>query len=138
MASDHRVRNGAGVPPGDQQTGLTLEQAFQLEGVAQLCAPGAVPPAFDYHSPLMSLPFAFQTTMLTIPAAVPYITLSGEKVDRWRRLLGERGQAPRIGLAWSGRPRQGEFRNRPIPLKLPLPLLATSTTRPRSSRSSIS
>ena len=45
-----------------------------------------------------------------------------EKMDRWRPRLEGR-DAPRIGIAWSGRPRQGEFRNRPIALRLLAPIL---------------
>src|ERR1700759_3189195 len=30
-------------------------------------------PAFDYHSPLLSLPYAFGTRMETIPAKIPYL-----------------------------------------------------------------
>jgi len=99
-----------------------------MEGVSRLCAPGEAPPAFDYHCPLMSLPFAFRTTLPTIPAEVPYVAPPPEKIERWRRRL-EGGDAPRIGVAWSGRPRQGEFRNRPIPLRLLTSILETPGLR---------
>jgi tetratricopeptide (TPR) repeat protein len=99
-----------------------------VEGVSHLSAPGESPPPFDYHCPLMSLPFAFKTTMPTIPSEVPYVAPPPEKVDRWRRRL-EGGDAPSIGIAWSGRPRQGEFRNRPIPLRLLATMLETPGLR---------
>ena len=45
-----------------------------LDGVAEvLTEEDDVLPAFDYHCPLLSLPFAFGTTLQTIPAAVPYL-----------------------------------------------------------------
>ncbi len=100
-----------------------------LEGIARLVAPGEPPPEFDYHCPLMSLPFALKTTMATIPAEVPYVAPPREKVDRWMRRIEGRGTGPRIGLAWSGRPRQGEFSNRPIPLRLLSSILGTPGVR---------
>ncbi len=97
----------------------------RMAGVSRVLAAGEPPPAdFDYHCPLMSLPFAFRTTMATIPAEVPYLSPPTEKLDRWASRL-ESGGAPKIGIAWSGRPRQGEFRNRPIPLGLMSAILKT-------------
>jgi len=100
----------------------------QMEGVSRVTAPGEAPADFDYHCPLMSLPFAFKTAMATIPAEMPYLTAPREKIDRWGIRL-ESGRAPRIGIAWSGRPRQGEFRNRPIPLRLLAAILETPGLR---------
>jgi len=94
-----------------------------VTGVAHVTAAGEPPtPDFDCQSPLMSLPFALKTTTATIPAEVPYLTPPADKLNWWGGRL-DSGGVPRIGLAWSGRPRQGEFRNRPIPLKLIAPLL---------------
>ena len=99
-----------------------------MEGVSRLTAPGDPPPEFDFHCPLMSLPFAFKTAMASIPAEVPYLAPPREKIDRWGGRL-ESGAVPRIGIAWSGRPRQGEFRNRPIPLRLLASILETPGLR---------
>ena len=100
----------------------------RMAGVSRISTAGEPPPDFDFHSPLMSLPFAFKTTMVTIPASVPYLAPPPEKLDRWGGRL-ESGRLPRIGIAWSGRPRQGEFRNRPIPLALMASILATPGVR---------
>jgi tetratricopeptide (TPR) repeat protein len=92
-----------------------------LEGVAQLIVRGAELPAFDYHCPLLSLPLAFNTTLATIPARVPYLHSDPEKVKHWKLRLGERRKL-RVGLVWSGgfRPEQPEVwrvnRRRNIPL----------------------
>jgi len=99
-----------------------------MEGVSRVSVAGEPPPDFDYHCPLMSLPFAFKTTMASIPAEVPYLAPPRERLDRWGARL-ESGRAPKIGIAWSGRPRQGEFRNRPIPLSLMASLLETPGLR---------
>ena len=89
----------------------------------QIITWGATHPHFDVHCPLMSLPHAFKTTLQTIPASIPYLFSSPEKLDRWRTKLGKKGK-PRVGLAWSGNPRNPDTR-RNIPLELLLPKMST-------------
>jgi tetratricopeptide (TPR) repeat protein len=83
---------------------------------------GATHPHFDVHCPLMSLPHALKTTLQTIPASIPYLSASSDKLDRWRAKLGKKGK-PRVGLAWSGNPRNKDTR-RNIPLELLLPRMS--------------
>ena len=78
-----------------------LDLMAGLPGVSQCVAKGAALPEFDYHCPLMSLPFAFKTRLDTIPAPAAYLRADAAKVERWRAKLGER-TGPRIGLVWSG------------------------------------
>jgi tetratricopeptide (TPR) repeat protein len=80
-----------------------------LAGVDRLILRGGALPDFDYHSPLMSLPLAFKTTLADIPAAVPYIHADPQKSRDWRQRLGE-PRGLRVGLVWSGgfRPEQPE------------------------------
>jgi tetratricopeptide (TPR) repeat protein len=84
---------------------------------------GATHPPFDVHCPLLSLPHAFKTTLQTIPASIPYLFSSPEKLDHWRTKLGKKAK-PRVGLAWSGNPRNPDTR-RNIPLELLLPKMST-------------
>ena len=92
-----------------------------LNGVSALVTQGHALPECDYQCPLMSLPLAFRTTLSGVPAHVPYLRASVEKVRHWREKLGER-RKPRVGLVWSGgfRPDQPEVwganRRRNIPL----------------------
>jgi tetratricopeptide (TPR) repeat protein len=72
-----------------------------LAGLSQLVVQGDPLPAFDYHCPLMSLPFAFGTTLATIPADVPYVLSDSVKTRFWKEQLGPRTR-PRVGLVWSG------------------------------------
>jgi tetratricopeptide (TPR) repeat protein len=81
--------------------------------------PWGVTPHFDVHCPLLSLPYAFKTTLRTIPACTPYLFPSPQKVGQWRTKLGEKDK-PRVGLAWSGNPRNKD-KARNIPLELLLP-----------------
>ncbi|WP_428484230.1 tetratricopeptide repeat protein [Rhodopila sp.] len=73
-----------------------------LEGVAQvLSEDDAFVPPFDYHCPLLSLPFAFGTTMETIPAATPYLHADPSV---WAEALGAL-PGLKVGLVWAGKSR---------------------------------
>ena len=71
-------------------------------------------PAFDMHCPIMSLPLAFGTTLATIPPANYLPPLPAERVAHWNSRFGARDRL-RIGLVWSGNPKQGNDRNRSMP-----------------------
>ncbi len=77
----------------------------RLDGVSQVIVAGGPLPDFDYHCPVMSLPLALKTTLDTIPGASGYLSSDPAKVSRWRSRLGERTRL-RVGLVWSGNPRQ--------------------------------
>jgi len=90
---------------------VTLEVPAQLgdlltglDGVSQLVLAGAPIPPADYQCSVMSLPRAFKTTLETIPGQVPYLRANADKVARWHEILGPRTR-PRVGLVWSGNPR---------------------------------
>jgi predicted O-linked N-acetylglucosamine transferase (SPINDLY family) len=94
----------------------------RLPGVERVPGPGEMLKGYDYHSPLMSLPLVFGTTLETIPAQVPYLSADAAKVAEWRERLGP-ARGRRIGLAWSGNPEHKNDRNRSIPLETLAPLL---------------
>jgi len=90
---------GANVILEVQKPLLGLMQS--LSRVDLVIAQGTTIPHFDLHCPLMSLPFAFNTTLETIPSSIPYLFSNQQQVTQWRAYLGKQ-QFPRIGLAWSG------------------------------------
>jgi len=92
------------------------------EGVTVLNRGAALPP-FDVHCPLMSLPLAFGTRLDTVPAHIPYLRVPAERLEMWRTRL-PRGDKPRIGLVWSGKPSHKNDHNRSIPLAKLAPLIA--------------
>lgn len=104
-----------------------------LEGLSRLVVQGQPLPAFDYHCPLMSLPLAFQTSLWTIPAQVPYVASDSAKTRLWKERLGPRTH-PRVGLVWSGgfRPEHPELwpidRRRNVPLTKLAPLRDATVT----------
>ncbi len=97
-----------------------------LEGVEQVIPFGQPLPDFDVHAPLMDLPMIFGTTLLTIPAQVPYLHADGAKVAAWAaRLAADEPQgrkALRVGLVWAGSPTNPLSRSRSVSLAALVPL----------------
>jgi ADP-heptose:LPS heptosyltransferase len=62
---------------------------------------GEALPVFDVVCPVMSLPLALNTTLQTIPANIPYLSVSDAKKQYWQAKLGAKTK-PRIGIVWSG------------------------------------
>jgi Flp pilus assembly protein TadD len=84
-----------------------LATLFQsAKGIEQVVTTGQPLPHFDVHCPMMSLPLAFNTTLETIPANVPYLTPPQDKVAAWRDRIGASDNRLRVGLVWAGRPTQ--------------------------------
>ncbi|WP_094603229.1 hypothetical protein SPSIL_011990 [Sporomusa silvacetica DSM 10669] len=57
---------------------------------------------FDLTVPMMSLPYIFGTTLHTIPASVPYLTVEQRSIDTWHNKINCPGSHLRVGLAWGG------------------------------------
>jgi tetratricopeptide (TPR) repeat protein len=93
----------------------------RIESVA-VAARGAPLPPFDVHCPLGSLPLALKTEPSAIPAAIPYLTASEERIAKWRARLAGLG-APRVALAWAGQAAHPNDHNRSIKLAQLAPLL---------------
>jgi hypothetical protein len=82
-----------------------------------LVARGDDLPEFDVQSPLLSVPGIVKTSLMTIPADVPYLFADHGRVTSWQdKLQDVRGF--RIGINWRGRPRQGHWSERDIPLQM--------------------
>ncbi len=66
-----------------------------LAGPSAVIAKGDPLPDFDLHCPLLSLPLAMGTRLETIPAQVPYLSVSPELSAEWGARLGsqKRGRA---------------------------------------------
>jgi tetratricopeptide (TPR) repeat protein len=92
-----------------------------LPGAAAVVARQEPLPAYDYHSPLMSLPLACGTELDSIPADTPYIVPAAADVAAWGARLAQR-RRPRIGLVWSGERSHDNDLNRSMPLATLAPL----------------
>lgn len=84
------------VPPALQRLMQTLEGVDRV-----LSEDDDLLPAFDYHCPLMSLPFAFKTTLETIPGPKQYLHADPSS---WVSFLSEL-PGLKVGLVWAGRSR---------------------------------
>ncbi|HEY6255966.1 MAG TPA: tetratricopeptide repeat protein [Xanthobacteraceae bacterium] len=93
----------------------------QVDGIAEIVGEGGPLPAFDLHCPLPSLPLAMRTELATIPAQIPYLKASEERIAQWRARLAP-VRAPRVALAWSGRATHLNDRNRSLALARLAPL----------------
>ncbi len=69
-----------------------------LDSKPQIIAWTDVPPAFDQHIALESLPGFFRTGLDTIPASIPYLAAEPALVEKWKEKLGPDGF--KIGIAW--------------------------------------
>lgn len=95
-----------------------------VQGVESVYVPEHSVPAFDFHTPLMSLPLAFRTTLDNLPSRVPYLRAPEKKTAVWQRRLMQQGRALKVGLAWSGNPRFGAARIKACPVERLDPLLS--------------
>jgi hypothetical protein len=94
----------------------------QVDPACKVIAEGLLPDRYDYHCPLLSLPFALGTTLETIPPMPRPLVAGPAEVARFSRLLGPRVR-PRIGLVWSGNPDHDDDHNRSIAFSRLAPLL---------------
>jgi tetratricopeptide (TPR) repeat protein len=89
---------------------------------SHLFSAGEALPEFAWQCSLMSLPLAFQTTLASIPAKVPYLTFPAEA---WRKASSFTWPMKelRVGIAWAGSSTHLKDRFRSISPSLLNPLL---------------
>ncbi len=91
-----------------------------LAPTIEVLADGSGPvPACDFHCPMLSLPYAFRTTLESIPSQVPYLSAQPERIARWRASTGLQGL--RVGVAWQTSA-AGGLQDRSFPIELLAPL----------------
>jgi tetratricopeptide (TPR) repeat protein len=86
---------------------------------------------YDYHIPIMSLPYALWAGFKEIPSPDAYLQADSREVQNWRRWLAQmaRSETPsamkklKIGLAWSGSRIHPDDQNRSMQLAQWAPLL---------------
>ncbi len=98
---------------------LLAQQGSEIEFIEA----AGVPPHFDYHCPMMSLPLALATRLESIPAEPRYIFADRHLRQSWDARLPANA-APRIGIAWKGSAAHKNDRNRSIDLDLLAPLFS--------------
>lgn len=76
-------------------------------------------PFFDYHVPLLSLPYLFGTTLESLPPAVPCISAPEERLPFWQSVMPA-GSGCMTGLCWAGKAYPDPGRSCPSELLQPL------------------
>ncbi|MDR3438044.1 tetratricopeptide repeat protein [Telmatospirillum sp.] len=72
-------------------------------GLDRVIGRGDALPPFDLHCPMLSLPLALGTTLVTIPSAASYLRADDGEIATWRRRLAALpDRSPRIGVVWAG------------------------------------
>ncbi len=72
-------------------------------GHDQIIRAGTLPPAFDFHCELMSLPLALGLRLNDLPVRTAYLRADPLRVAHWRERLAALPR-PWVGLVWAGRP----------------------------------
>jgi tetratricopeptide (TPR) repeat protein len=85
-------------------------------------------PSCDFHCALLSLGWAFGSTLESIPAQVPYLRANPELVARWKQRMGQIGGF-RVGINWQGNPVYTFDQSRSIPLAQFAPLARVDGVR---------
>ncbi|MNX63235.1 Beta-barrel assembly-enhancing protease [compost metagenome] len=88
---------------------------------------GQVPPPFDEHCELMSLPMAIGLRMADLPGQVGYLSADESRVAKWRQRLAGLPR-PWVALAWAGRPTHSNDANRSLALADMAPLALPGIT----------
>jgi tetratricopeptide (TPR) repeat protein len=90
----------------------------RVEGVAKVVPSGMRPPDFDLHTPLLSMPKWFKTSLENVPSRVPYITPDPARLEPWKERIS--GEAVKVGLVWRGNALPDPHRTCPLAELAPL------------------
>ncbi len=82
------------------------------DGVADVVAQGDWLPWFDLHAPLLSLPRLLGTTLATIPAQTPYLSVPPGDYTAVTAPIERNRARLNIGIVWAGRPEHPNDSNR--------------------------
>lgn len=93
----------------------------RTDGFDEIIARGTIPPSFDVHCEMMSLPMVMGLTLAELPGRIPYLAPDPARLARWRKRLRKLPR-PLAALVWAGRPEHHNDANRSLPLAALAPL----------------
>ncbi len=105
----------------------TLPLAQRSAGFDEIVSRGTLPPAFDMHCEMMSLPMALGLKLEDLPGTMPYLSADPLRLDHWRKRLADLPR-PLVALVWAGRPTHFNDANRSMSLAQLAPLAHTGAT----------
>lgn len=104
-----------------------LSLARRCSGFDEIVARGTLPPAFDVHCEMMSLPMVMGLKPEQLPGPVPYLSADPKRLSKWRKRLGKLPR-PLVALVWAGRPTHPNDVNRSMALADLAPLALPGIT----------
>jgi len=123
-----KARSGARVILEVNAQTLSLARRSQdTLGFDAIVARGTLPPPFDLHCELMSLPMALGLTLADLPGAIPYLSADPRRIAKWRERLAALPR-PLVALVWAGRPTHFNDANRSLTLAQLAPLARPGVT----------
>jgi hypothetical protein len=125
MVAWAKARSGARVVL--DVTPEVLPLARRTAGFDEITVRGSLPPAFDLHCEMMSLPMAMGLTLGDLPGQVPYLSADPQRLAKWRQRLADLPR-PLVALAWAGRPTHLNDANRSMTLAQLAPLAQPGVT----------
>jgi hypothetical protein len=125
MVARAKARSGARVVL--EVTPEVLPLARRTAGFDEITVRGSLPPAFDLHCEMMSLPMAMGLALGDLPGQVPYLSADPQRLAKWRQRLADLPR-PLVALAWAGRPTHLNDANRSMTLAQLAPLAQPGVT----------
>jgi hypothetical protein len=125
LVEQAQARSGAHVVLEVNQEARNLARG--IRGHDQLIVRGTLPPPFDFHCELMSLPAALGLQLPQLPGRMPYLFADPTRVEKWRTRLADLPR-PLVGLVWAGRPTHTNDKNRSLALSDLAPLAQEGIT----------
>jgi len=114
-----RERSGARIVLEVKSEVLSLAKA--CAGYDEILTHGSLPPVFDMHCELMSLPMVLGLKLSDLPGPLPYLRADPVRVERWQQRLADLPR-PWVALVWAGRPTHNNDKNRSMSVAQLAPL----------------
>ena len=108
-------------------TGPLLSIAKRTAGFDHIIERGKLPPHFDFHCEMMTLPMVMGFQESQLPGRMPYLTADPARVRRWQKRLKDLPR-PLVPLVWAGRPTLYNGQNRATSLATMAPLAMEGVT----------
>ena len=105
----------------------TYSLAQRMGGFDEIVVRGTLPPVFDLHCEMMSLPMAMRLKPADLPGKMPYLSADPQRVAHWQARLAKLPR-PLVALVWAGRPTHFNDANRSMTLAHLGPLAQAGAT----------